>query len=367
MPSSPSNEYVPWLVPRRAPTSPPHSLPASVSLSSSSWELLELSHAVSPRNINEESVSLHSQLEATLTSPPQIVQSTVSASSVTRGWSHQEEVSWGWSVLSSGQSQPQSGHGLCDFPAPEHPVSKVPSMHQGKLDSFRAEDSSKVSEEDGSCGFFPYVPCERPCEEHLQRRTALPFIKSSCFHSPPSMGYLSFRYISPFGLGNGGAACMLFCSGVYPMLNGSCREKIPSESSPADSSESSVAFDVLYSPTTGAWDDINRNEEDNSHTVEDDSGDSSGKCGSDPDGEGNSLHAQFFFMPILRSVLRHIELMTASQQCPKVQTGRRRHGRGKSGRTTREREGWPHLVAWFSSEVETLLSCTLHGIIVFML
>ncbi|RNE98893.1 hypothetical protein TraAM80_08512 [Trypanosoma rangeli] len=181
------------------------------------------------------------------------------------------------------------------------------------------------------------------------------------------MDYFTFHGTLPFVLGNGGAVCMRFCSIVYLMFNGSCRENIPSESSAANSPELSAAFDVLYSPTSEAWDYINRSEEDNSHTVEDDSGDSSGKCGSNPDGEGNSLHAQFSFMPIVRSVLRHIELMTATQKRPKVWTGRRRHGRGRSGRTTRERHGWPHLVEWVSSEMETLLSCTLHGIIVFML
>ncbi|RNF12844.1 uncharacterized protein Tco025E_06407 [Trypanosoma conorhini] len=364
MSSSPSGDYIPWLLPLRPPTPPLHPSPVSVSLNA--WALLDPSHSVTPRTMDGEFVSPRAQHAASSTAP-HLWRSATATPNVTCGGCHREEVSLEWSILSGGQSHPQSGHDLCDFPTPEHSFSKVPSMPESKLGSFRTEDSHEVSDDDDPRSFLACASLGHPRGKYLRRRTTLPFINSCCFYSLPSMSYLALHLASPFELGNGGASYARFRSVVHPPRKMAFREKIPSESSDAASPESSALLDPRHSPAAGAWEDIKKSEEENTHAVDDGRGGDTGESGSEPDREGNSALALFSCMSFFRSVLRHIELMAADRKRRKVRNEHRRHRRGSGGGTTEEKNGWPDLSQWFSSEMETLLACTLHGIIAFML
>ncbi|EKF28639.1 hypothetical protein MOQ_007606, partial [Trypanosoma cruzi marinkellei] len=348
--------------------------PTPISSSSNTWVLVDPSHIESPRTLFDESFS--ASVPPAVFTANQTIRSSSAGSNLTCEVHQLEDFSSGWSILSNKQSQLQSGHDLCDLVTPEHSFSNNSLINRKNLDDSQSGESNDEIDQYGLYNnSMPFAFREYPCVKNLRRRTTLPFRKCSGFYCPTSISCLAFHFTYLSEMGNGGAAYTLFRNVVHPMGAWHWREKIPSESSDGPSPEMSVETMPVHTHAKG-WDGNSKNEPNINHHSEDATGENSSNCSNDPSGEETSMVSFFFCMPFLRFVLKTIAMMASRNENVSRRNGhRRRRGRhfrqggssssgGGGGGKSNTR---PCLGERIFGEMEALVTCALHGIIVFML
>ncbi|EKG00155.1 hypothetical protein TCSYLVIO_008911 [Trypanosoma cruzi] len=358
-------EYTP------CPSPPQFSTPVlpstSVFSSLNTWVLLDPIHIESPRTLFDESFS--AIVPPAVSTANQTIRSSSAGSNLTCGVHHQEDFSSGWSILSTKQSQLQSGNDLCDLVTSEHSFSNNLLINRKNMDGFQSGESNDEIDQFGLYNSMPFTSREYPCGKNLRRRTTLPFRKCSGFYCPTSISCLAFHFTYLSEMGNGSAAYTLFRNVVHPMGAWHWREKIPSESSDGPSPEMSVGTMPVHNHAKG-WGGNSKNEPSISHHSDDATGENSSNRSNDSSGEETSVVSFFLCMPFLRFVLKTIAMMASGNENVTRRSGhrrRRRRRRGGSGGTGEGSDSRLCLGERIFGEMEALVTCALHGILVFML